>query len=329
MKLQSRDISGYITLGEYKGVKVKAVDATVSDKDVENYIKSALKNNATYEETEKGYKAANGDQVVIDFVGKMNGTEFDGGSAEDTTVILGEGQFIPGFEEGIVGHEAGTTFDINVTFPTTYGSTELAGKDAVFTITLDSIKKTILPELNDAFVQKVSSTSKTVDAYRKEIKENLVETAKENKKLQEEDAVWQAILEGCTVKEYPEDLVEYYAYNSRKQVITQLASTYSMGLEDYLQYTGMSEEEFDKEREEDARLYLKQLMLLQNIAKKEGLDVTDEQYQIELQKVLDANNYKTEEELKTNVGNLAPITLKKTILYDNVTNFVVDNAKFE
>ena len=326
IKFQTRDISGYVTLGEYKGVKIDAVDATVSDQDVEDTIQSTLKENATYKETAKDYKAANGDQVVIDFVGKIDGKAFDGGSAEDQTLILGSKTYIEGFEEGIVGHKAGTTFDINVTFPATYGTAELAGKDAVFTITLDSIKNTVIPELNDAFVQKVSTTSKTVAEYRAEVKKQLEETAKSSKKSKEENAIWKAIVDASKVKEYPADLVEYYAYNSRKQLVTQLASSYTMTLEDYLNATGKSEEEFDKEREEDAKLYLQQLMVLQSIAKKEGLDVTDEQYKTELQKVLDSNNFKSEDELKQTYGNLTPYTIKKSILYDNVTNYIVSNA---
>ena len=223
IKFQTRDISGYVTLGEYKGVSVKAVEATVTDQDVEDQIQKTLKDNATYKDTAKGYKAANGDQVVIDFVGKVNGKAFDGGSAKDQTLVLGSKQFIDGFEDQIVGHKAGTTFDINVTFPENYGSKELAGKAAVFTITLDSIKNTVIPELNDAFVKKQSTTSKTVAEYRKEVREALEKSAKDYKKSQEEDAVWNAVIANCTVKEYPEDLITYYAYNSKLQMVTQLA----------------------------------------------------------------------------------------------------------
>lgn len=326
IQFQTRDISGYAELGQYKGVSIQAVDATVTDQDVEDQIQNTLKNNATYKDTAKGYKAANGDQVVIDFVGKINGKAFDGGSAEDQTLILGSKQLIDGFEDQIVGHTAGTTFDINVTFPENYGSKELAGKPAVFTITLDSIKNTVIPELNDAFVQKQSTTSKTVAEYRKEVKDGLEKSAKEYKKTQEEDAVWNAVIANCTVKEYPEDLVTYYAYNSKLQMVTQLASTYNISLEDYLKQVNKSEEEFNKERQEDAKAYMKQLMILESIAKKEGLDVTDEQYQTELKKVLDANDLKTEDDLKGKYGNLTTTTIRNSILYDNVTNFLVNNA---
>lgn len=325
-ELQTRDISKYITLGKYKGVSVAAVDATVTDEAVENEIQSTLKSSATYTETAKDYKAADGDQVVIDYVGKIDGKAFDNGSADDQTLLIGAGQYIDGFEEGIIGHTAGTTFDINVTFPENYSSTDLAGKAATFTITLDSIKNTVIPELNDAFVKANSETSKTVAEYRKEVKESLETSAKESKATQEEDAVWDAILEASEVEEYPEDLVEYYAYTSEVQITTQLASTYNVTLEDYLTTMNISEEDFKKERVEDAKAYLKKLMVLQKIAKDEKLEVTDEQYQEQLQKVLDSNNLKTEAELTTNYGNLAPVTLKKSILYDNVTDYIVDNA---
>lgn len=329
IEMQSRDITGFVTLGEYKGVDVAAVDATVTDEDVEKSIQSTLENNKTYKDTEKDYKAAKGDQVVIDYVGKIDGKAFDKGSADDQTVVLGDGQYIQGFEDGIIGHTAGTTFDINVTFPENYTSKDLAGKAATFTITLDSIKNPVMPELNDAFVQTVSETSKTVEEYRKEVRASMEENAKKNKESKEEDAVWEAVLAKVEVSEYPEDLIEYYAYNSRKQIITELASSYNTDLDTYLKTIGITEEEFTKEREEDAKAYLKQLMVLQKISIKEGLLVTDEQYQTELKKVLEANNMKTEDDLKGTYGNLVPYTIKKSILYDNVTDWLVSNAKIK
>ncbi len=329
IELQSRDISGYITVGEYKGVKIDDFSITVNDQTISDYIDSVRKNNATYTDTAADYVVADGDQVVIDYVGKVDGVAFDKGSANDQTLIIGSKTYIDGFESGIIGHKAGETFDINVTFPENYGSSELAGKAAVFTITLDSIKNTVLPELNDEFVQKVSTTSKTVDEYKAEVKAQLESNAKQSEETQKEDAVWDAVLANCTVAEYPKELVEYYTYNSRLQITTQIASSYNMTLAQYLEAVGQTEEEFTKEREEDAKAYLEKLMLLQYLSKKEGLQVTDEQYQEQLKLVLDSNNYKTEDELKENVGNLAPITLKRSILYDNVTKFLIENCKVE
>lgn len=329
IKLQSRDITGYVTLGEYKGVTVDAVDATVTDEDVEKRIQDTIKNNTTYKDTKKDYKAAKGDQVVIDYVGKIDGKAFDNGSANDQTLVLGSKQYIDGFEDGIIGHTAGSTFDIQVTFPTNYGNKDLAGKKATFTITLDSIKNPVVPELNDAFVQKVSDKSKTVEEYRKEVRTNLEESAKQNKADQEEQAVWNAVLTNAKVSEYPEDLVEYYTYTSRKQVITEIASSYNMKLEDYLSAVGITEEQFTKERQEDAKAYMKQLMVLQKIATNEGLQVTDEQYQAELKKILEANNMKEESDLTVKYGNLVPYTIRRSILYDNVTKWLLDNANIK
>ena len=332
LMLQNRDLSDLATVGEYKGVSVEKskFETKITDQDVEDAIAYTIDQNKTYKDTDKDYKAAMGDQVVIDFVGKKDGIEFEGGSAKDQTSILGDKTYIDDFEKGIVGHKAGTTFDINVTFPTTYGNTELAGKDVVFTITLDSIKNTIIPELNDAFVQKVSKTSKTVAEYKKEVKQTLETSAKETEETNKEDAVWDAVLQNVTVKEYPEDLVEYYAYKSKVQMTTQLATSYGISLEDYLKnYAKISEEEFNKQTVENAKAYLKQLMALQAIAKKEKLEVTSEQYQTELKKVLESNNLKTEDELKAKYGELTQITIRQGILYDNVTKFLVDNAKYK
>ena len=170
----------YVTITKYKGVEIDKVDAdAVSDNDVEAQINSVLQSKSTTTEvTDRA--AQTGDTVTIDYEGKKDGVAFDGGTATDAQLTLGSGQFIDGFEDGVVGHNIGDTFDLDLTFPENYGNEDLAGQAVVFTVTLKGISQTDVPELTDEFVQSVSDTSKTVEEYKKEIKKSLKKNGKEN-----------------------------------------------------------------------------------------------------------------------------------------------------
>ena len=170
----SSEISNdYVTITKYKGVEIDKVDAdAISDNDVETQINSVLQSKSTTTEvTDRA--AQTGDTVTIDYEGKKDGEAFKGGTATDAQLTLGSGQFIDGFEDGVVGHNIGDTFDLDLTFPENYGNEDLAGQAVVFTVTLKGISQTDVPELTDEFVQSVSDTSKTVEEYKKEIKKSL------------------------------------------------------------------------------------------------------------------------------------------------------------
>ena len=175
----------YVTITKYKGVEIDKVDAdAVSDNDVEAQINSVLQSKSTTTEvTDRA--AQTGDTVTIDYEGKKDGVAFDGGTATDAQLTLGSGQFIDGFEDGVVGHNIGDTFDLDLTFPENYGNEDLAGQAVVFTVTLKGISQTDVPELTDEFVQSVSDTSKTVEEYKKEIKKSLKKNGKENQYRQQ------------------------------------------------------------------------------------------------------------------------------------------------
>lgn len=173
-----------IKIAQYKGVEVEKVEAVkVLDEHVEESIQSTLQAKSTQKEiTDRPVKE--GDVVTIDYVGKKDGEAFDGGTAEDYQLPIGSGQFIDGFEDGIIGHETGETFDLNLTFPENYQSEDLAGKEVVFTVTLDKIAEVVVPELTDELVAELSEESKTVDEFKKEVKKDL---EKSNKQTAESD----------------------------------------------------------------------------------------------------------------------------------------------
>ena len=164
------DVSKYVTIGQYKGLSLDKTVEAVTDDMVDGRIKEELQNKA--EEVTEG-SVQNGDVVTINYVGTKDGVAFDGGTATDAQLTLGSGQFIDGFEDGVVGHNIGDTFDLDLTFPENYGNEDLAGQAVVFTVTLKGISQTDVPELTDEFVQSVSDTSKTVEEYKKEIKKSL------------------------------------------------------------------------------------------------------------------------------------------------------------
>ncbi len=306
-----------ITITQYKGLEIEAVEAAeVTDEDVEESIRSTLEMMATSNEiTDRA--AQEGDVVTIDFVGKMDGVAFDGGSADDQTLELGAGQYIDGFEEGIVGHSKGEVFDIDVTFPEDYGAEDLAGKPAVFTITLDKIEEKIVPELTDELVvEKLSTTARTVEEYRAEEKENLILSNQQSADSQLSQNMWVKLLENCEVKEFPEDDME----NILSEIETQYSSVaqmYSMDVDTFIQqYYGITQQEM-------AENLLTQQYAIELIAETENITMTAEEYEQELEAYAETWGY-VAEELEEYVGHDA---LEEMFIQEKVGAWLVENCK--
>ena len=219
-----------------------------------------------------------GDIANIDFVGKMDGQEFDGGSGQGYDLTIGSGQFIDGFEDSIIGHNVGETFDWNGQFPDPYtGNPDFSGKPVTFTITVNSIST--LPEVNDDFVKTVSDESTTVDEYREEVKKTLEESAKDNYDYSLQAEAWDAVLEKAEVEKYPEDEVN----EIKDQLIQQYkdaAESYGMTYEDFISSQMNTDvASFEKQAEEAAQQSIKQKYVAEAIADKEKLTPTDEEYE--------------------------------------------------
>ena len=213
-----------ITIKQYKGLEVEKVDPVeVTDTDVEDSINSTLQTKSTQNDiTDR--PAQEGDVVTIDYEGKKDGVAFDGGTAQDQQLELGSGSFIDGFEDGIVGHNIGETFDLNLTFPEDYKSEDLAGQAVVFTVTLDKISEVIVPELTDELVAELSESAKTIEDYKKEVKEDLETSNKQAAESEQQQNVWDALMEQCTVEKYPKDKKQETIDN----ITTQYGSIASM-----------------------------------------------------------------------------------------------------
>lgn len=261
-----------VKIESYKGIKIKKVEYTVTDADVEKDIENTRSRLA--EKIEVTDRAAeNGDTVSIDFTGKADGKEFDGGSAENYDLTLGSGTFIAGFEEQVVGMKIGETKDVNVTFPEDYQAENLKGKPAVFTVTLHKITGKKLPELNEEFAKKVGSAS--VEEYRAKVKERLEQNAKSKSRNETEYSILSEIAKGATA-EIPDVMIENQEDYSLRNMEYNLMYQ-GVKLDDYLSYIGSSREEYKKNFEEEARATVLQQLILEKVMKLENITATQEE----------------------------------------------------
>lgn len=318
----------YVTISQYKGVEVeKAADTTVSDEDVESQIESMRQSQATTTEiTDRA--AQDGDIVTIDYEGKKDGVAFDGGTASDQQLKLGSDSFIDGFEDGVIGHNIGETFDLNLTFPEDYQSTDLAGQAVVFTVTLKGISISEVPELNDEFVKTVSEKSETVEEYKKEIKETLEQNNEETAKSTLMESAWSVVMENTTVTKYPKEELQEMITMIKDQY-TVMAGYYGLEFEEFLtQYMNMDEETFNTQATQAAKEQMKQNLAVDLIAEKAKIDVSEKT--LEKKYEVYAENYGYESvdqmlEALKEAGN--DESLEQMAKTEIVQEWVVDNCK--
>ena len=314
----------YVTLGAYEGLTVQ-VDplAEVTDEEVESALINAVQAAGCYDVLTEG-TVEDGDIANIDYVGKKDGTAFDGGTAEGYDLTIGSNTFIDGFEAGLIGKTIGETTDLNLTFPENYGNTDLAGAEVVFTVTVNSVQRAP-EEITDEIAAKASSDAyATVAEYREAIKADLTKTAETNQENTIKSDLVNQLYNTCTINDYPEDLVAY----SKQQMTDyyqQMASYYGMEFSDFLtQYFSMTEEEYETEATEAVKSNLKQEMLLKAIAEQENLvEVTEEEYEQSCQDYADQLGFTSVDEFKSSYDEA---TIKESIVLDRAMNFVYDNA---
>ena len=306
-----------ITITQYKGLKVETVEnLEVTDEAIDLTIQSDLEILST--ETEiTDRPAKEGDKVTIDYVGRMDGVEFEGGKAEDQTFVLGEGSFIDGFQEGIVGKNVGEEFVVNVTFPDPYpNNPDFAGKPAEFTITLHKIVQVDVPELTEELLPQIGTEAKTIEEYRAQIRKDLEKSNQETAKQQLEQKVWEALVKNCEVDEYPEDLMDEKVASIRNQ-FSSYASMYGMEVDEIVETMyGITTKEMAKE-------LVCQELAIELIAKKEKLSVTDEIYKTKLQEYATQYGIEDAAEFEDTVGKS---NIKKTILQDMVADLLIENC---
>ena len=269
----SVEVKPEVVLGEYKGLEIEAVPTEVSDEMIDNEIDKQRHLNARRINIDDR-AAEEGDKVNIDFVGKVDGVAFDGGTAEDQELELGSGSFIPGFEEGIVGHEVGEAFDIEVSFPEDYHSEELKGKDAVFSITLNSIAVEELPEVDDEFIKDISEFD-TVDEYKEDLKKQKAEEVEANAKNIRIDRVLEAAAANAKV-DVPDVMVKNAIDEQIRNMDNNMRSQ-GIQLEQYLQMLGQSLDDFKDSMRPDAEREVLKSLVLEAIVAAEKFEVSDDE----------------------------------------------------
>lgn len=309
------DVEKCVTLGDYKGVTVEKTIQSVTDEDVQNEIDNALANYPV----EVDQAAKEGDTVNIDYVGKIDGEEFDGGSDQGADLKLGSGKFIDGFEDGLIGARKGETRTLNLTFPEDY-TQDLAGKAVEFTVTVNAVKEP-LSEPTDQWVADNIEGYDNIADYKAGIRSEQEESNEQTAENQVRYAAWTQVIDNCTINEYPETLVEV-----GKKLYEQQVETYAkyagMELDAYIESSGLTQEEYQSNMEEYGKNVAAQALVCQAICDKEGFAIGDEDYQKALQDMLTEYGC-TEDELIQTYGQ---DNVEQSIMLNRVSNLILENA---
>jgi trigger factor len=311
-----------VELGKYKGIEVKKIEYNVTDKDIEEELKHMQEHNSRLV-TVEDRAVKKGDIAVIDFEGFVDDKAFEGGKGENYELEIGSNTFIPGFEDQVIGMQVDEGKDVKVKFPEEYFSKDLAGKDAVFKVTVHEIKKKELPKLDDEFAKDVSEFD-TLEELKKDIKEKKEKENADKTKYETEDAVIKAVCENLKV-EIPSGMIETETENMLKD-IEQRLSYQGLKLDQYLKMMGKTEEEMKKEYEPQAIDAIKSRLTLEKVIELEKIEATDKEVEEKIEEM--AKNYgKTADDFKNN-ENIKEY-LKQGILNEKAVEFLVNNAKMK
>lgn len=312
-----------VTLGEYKDITVALKEPAVTEEEVDAKIKIEVDKSARIIPLEEGEEAKLGDTCVIDYEGFVDDVAFDGGRGEAHPLELGSNSFIPGFEEQLVGVKTGEHRDINVTFPEEYHSKELAGKAAVFKCFVQEIKRKEIPELNDDLVQDISEFD-TVDEYRADVRTKLEELKKTEYNKEKENLVMEKISDNASV-ELPDLMVSTQTDNLLDEHFRNI-SRYGLDPQKYMELTGMTMDKMRETMKEEAVKRSKLRLVLEEIAKVEDVQVTDEDVEEHLKKLAEA--YKMElDKVKEMLKEDSYDSIKEEIKIEKTVDMLRDSAK--
>ncbi|MBJ7688641.1 trigger factor [Weissella confusa] len=315
------ELAPEIELGEYKGVKVPASDVTVSDEELDAEITRLQEGQAELVLVDA--PAKNGDTVVIDFVGSVDGVEFDGGKGENYPLELGSGSFIPGFEDQLVGAKAEDVVNVNVTFPEEYQAADLAGKDALFVVTVHEVKAKEVPALDDEFAKDIDEEVETLAELKDKVKARLTTSKEDAAKDAKEDAAIAAVVDNASVEggQIPDSMIHEDVHRQMNQFF---ASMQQQGIspELYYQITGSSEDDLHKQYEEGAERRVKTNLVLEAIVKAENIKPSADDIAAEVKSL--ADQYGMDEAAVR--GALSDDMLSHDIAIKQVVDMIVDNA---
>ena len=313
-----------VTLGEYKGVEVKKEHTLVTEDDVNAEIEKE-RNKQAAEVSVDDRAVAEGDTVNLDYSGSVDGVKFAGGTAEGQTLKIGSHTFIPGFEEQMVGMNIGEEKDLNVTFPTEYHAPDLAGKEAVFHVKVNSITETQLPALDDDFAKDISEFD-TLDAYKADVRAKLEAQAAERDNNAFTNAVIEKVMANATV-EIPDAMVERQIDSMVRNFEARLAQQ-GLKLADFMKYTGQDEKSFRNQYRDQAEKSVRANLVLEAVENVEKFEAAEEEIDAEIEKFAKQIGQNVED-LKKNLTEGDREYFKADVIRDKAVKFLCDNAKAE
>lgn len=310
-----------VILGKYKEVAVDKIDISVTEEEVDTAIDKERERNARTISVEDR-AVQDGDMIVLDYEGFVDGETFEGGKDENYPLTIGSNTFIPGFEEQLIGAEIDKKVDVNVTFPEDYHAAELAGKPALFQCTVREIKEKELPDLDDEFASEVSEFD-TLAEYREDVKKNLTLKKEEEAKNEREGLVVDAIITDAQM-----DIPEAMLTTQQRQMVDDFAQRIRMQgitIDQYFQFTGLTKEALLEQMKPQAEQQIKSRLVLEAVAKAENLEPSEEEYTDEIKKM--AETYQmTEEKMTEMIGAFEEKAIKEDLRVKKALNFVVENA---
>ena len=311
-----------VTLGEYKGIEVAKAEEVVNDDDIASALKSEQEKNARLI-TVEGRPVEKGDNISLDFEGSIDGVPFNGGKGEDYPLVIGSGAFIPGFEDQIIGHNAGEDFNVNITFPENYQMKDLAGKAAVFACKVKEIRKKELPELDDDFAGEISEFE-TMAEYKEDLKKQLAEAKAKRAATENENAIVDKLIETSTM-DIPDPMIDAQVEGLVADYGRRMQSQ-GISLDQYLQITGMTREDLNNQFKPQALKQIKTRLVLEEVAKAENITATEAEIEEELQKI--ADSYKMElDKIKGFFGENERKQMSEDLAVQKAIDFLVENAK--
>lgn len=316
------DVKPEVELGEYKGIEIEKITAEVTDDEVEQAIEAeAKKNSRTINIDDR--PAKQDDTVVIDFEGFVNEQAFEGGKAEGHQLKIGSGEFIPGFEEQIVGKEIGEEFDVNVKFPEDYGSEDLKGKDAVFKVTLHEIKQTEIPTIDDEFAKDISEFD-TIAEYKDDLREKLLEQKQTEAENRMKDQAVKVAMDNAKL-DIPPAMIERRIDGQMRDFEMQIRYQ-GMELDQYLQILGKDRDSFREQFSESSKGQVIAQLVIEAISEKEQVQATEQEIEIKMEEM--AKNYgMSVEDLKKNMNDESTEYIKDGVIYEKTVDLIYENAK--
>lgn len=311
-----------VTLGKYMGVQVTKIDTSVTEEEIDEEINKERENNARTI-TVEDRPVADGDTAVIDFEGFVEDKPFEGGKGENHSLVIGSHSFIDTFEEQLIGKNTGDELEVKVTFPEEYHAEELAGKPAVFKVKINEIKAKELPELDDDFAQDVSEFD-TLTEYRESVKTKLTEGKEAAAKRDKEEEALGKIIDKSKM-EIPEAMIETQVGNMVNEFANRMAQQ-GLSMEQYMQFTGMTPEKMQEQMKPEALKRIKTGLVLEQIAKEENIEVTDEEVEAEVTRMAEMYGMEADK-LKEYMGDAEKDSMKKDLAVQKAVDLIMENIK--